>query len=101
MNGDGRETSRAALAANVCGVLAFCGGFGFSFSIVGLLLGLPAIILGYVARARVRQNPELGGNWLAFTGLILGYLSLSIGLAIIMLILLAFTYPHPWWMEHH
>jgi competence protein ComGC len=44
---------------------------------LGLFAGVPAIIMGHIARGRSQKNPaQYGGAGLALTGLILGYLSI-------------------------
>lgn len=47
----------------------------------GLAIGcLPAIVLGHLARARIRRNPALGGKRLAMAGLAIGYIMLVLTL---------------------
>jgi hypothetical protein len=61
--------SSLAVASLVCGVL--------SLSAVPLILAIPAIICGHLARQRIRRSEgALGGDGLALGGLITGYLSL-------------------------
>jgi len=51
-------------------------------SILSIFLGplgcVPGIICGHIARARIRRNPNLGGDGLALAGLIVGYLFLAL-----------------------
>src|SRR5690349_13600248 len=48
-----------------------------SVSCLGLLTGIPAIILGHKAYNRTRRAPErYGGSGLAIAGLALGYVSI-------------------------
>lgn len=50
---------------------------------LGPLTGIPAIILGHKAYGRARREPAVfGGAGLALAGLILGYVSLVVGLAV-------------------
>ena len=57
-----------ATGSLVCGIL--------SLTCLSVLAGIPAIILGHVAVARVSSDPELhGGKDRAVAGLIMGYLS--------------------------
>ena len=53
-----------------------------SLSIASLLLGplgcIPGIILGYLAKAQIRQNPRLQGLELAQAGIIVGYCFLAL-----------------------
>lgn len=61
-------TSDKALASMILGLCVFVAGF---------LAGLPAVILGHMAKTEIRKsNGRLRGDGMALTGLILGYLSL-------------------------
>ncbi|MDL2077821.1 DUF1707 and DUF4190 domain-containing protein [Streptomyces sp. GXMU-J15] len=60
-----RPTNGQAIASAVCGVLCL-----FSLG----LTGIPAIVLGHSARAEIRRTGE-GGDGLALTGLVLGWMS--------------------------
>jgi len=44
----------------------------------GILLGLPAIVIGHVARVRLRRALEHSGKGLATAGLALGYINLAL-----------------------
>ncbi|MDT9697913.1 DUF1707 and DUF4190 domain-containing protein [Streptomyces sp. P17] len=59
------RTNGKAVGAGVCGVLCLVS-FG--------LTGIPAVVLGHSARAEIRRTGE-GGDGLALTGLVLGWLS--------------------------
>ncbi|MGW0334393.1 DUF1707 and DUF4190 domain-containing protein [Streptomyces sp. NPDC003011] len=59
------RTNGKAVAAAVCGLLCVPT-FG--------LTGLPAVVLGHVARSEIQRTGE-GGDGLAITGLVLGWLS--------------------------
>ncbi len=62
------QSSGMAISSLVCGILGF-----FTFG----LASLPAIITGHLARSRIKKSSgALGGNGIALTGLILGYLCL-------------------------
>ena len=63
-------TPGVATASLVLGILAFvCG---------GPILGIPAIICGHVARAKIgRSAGEAGGGGIALAGLLLGYVNLA------------------------
>jgi hypothetical protein len=81
---EGREpvaegTSGLATAAMICGILSLCG--------LGLLAGIPAIILGIMALRGISQSEgRLAGNGSAIAGLVLGAFSLIItGLAVALL----------------
>ncbi|HEX9554087.1 MAG TPA: DUF4190 domain-containing protein, partial [Streptosporangiaceae bacterium] len=60
------QTNGLAVAALICGVAQI---------MAGPLTGIPAIILGHIARSRIRQTGEQGAG-LALAGLILGYAGL-------------------------
>jgi hypothetical protein len=68
----------------ICGILGL--------TVFSLLAGVPAIILGHMARSRIAHSMgRLGGSGMALAGLIMGYISL----AMIPLVLLAlFAGPH-------
>jgi hypothetical protein len=62
-----RATSGKAITSLVLGIASFC---------LPVLLGIPAIILGFLGLSDVRREPErVGGKGLALTGMILGVLS--------------------------
>lgn len=66
-----RPTNQLAIAALVCA----CAQLFFS-----VLTGIPAVILGHMARRQIRQTGE-NGDGMALAGLILGYI--GIGLSVI------------------
>ncbi|MET9526259.1 DUF1707 and DUF4190 domain-containing protein [Streptomyces coeruleorubidus] len=70
------QTNGKAVAAGVCGLLCV--------PTMGLT-GIPAVVLGHVARAEIRSRGELGDG-LALTGLVLGWLS-TVGWALVMVLL--------------
>ena len=71
------RTSGKAVAALVTGVLGLPGIF-----CCGFLSGIPAIILGLLARRDIKSSSgRLSGDGLALSGLVLGVLALSIGVA--------------------
>lgn len=70
-----RPTNQLAIAALVCG----CAQVFF-----WLLTGIPAVILGHMARRQIRQTGE-DGDGMALAGLILGYV--GIGLSVITAVL--------------
>ncbi len=69
-------TSGLAVGALVCGIAEI-----FTLG----LAGIPAIILGHMARANIRQTGERGDG-MAVAGLVLGYMALA-GWAFIMLVI--------------
>jgi len=66
-----RSTNGLAVGALVCGIVPFFG-------------GIPAVILGHVARGQIRKSGERGEG-MAVAGLVLGYLWISLWLMIILL----------------
>jgi len=64
-----RPTNGLAVAALVCGVCQF---------FLWFVAGIPAIVLGHMARRQIRQTGE-AGDGMALAGLILGYLGLALG----------------------
>ncbi len=68
-----RRTNGFAVGALACGIF-------------GLFLGLPAVILGHTARAQIRESGERGDG-MAIAGLVLGYLSLTIWMLIILVLI--------------
>ena len=70
-------------------VLGLAGLFLFS-----IFAGIPAIVLGHMARARIRQSMgQLQGAGMALAGLILGYISVAI---VPVMILMLFFGVHSW-----
>lgn len=79
-------TSDKALASMILGLCVFVAGF---------LAGLPAVILGHMAKTEIRKsNGGLRGDGMALTGLILGYLSLALLPIMIILIIAAIAIPN-------
>ncbi|MFF5481338.1 DUF1707 and DUF4190 domain-containing protein [Streptomyces sp. NPDC012935] len=72
-------TNGKAVGSAVCGVLCLVS-FG--------LTGIPAVALGHAARAEIRRTGE-GGDALALTGLVLGWLSTAAWAAMLTLMIVA------------
>jgi len=70
-------TNGLAIAALICGVAQV---------MAGPLTGIPAIILGHVARSRIRQTGEQGDG-LALAGLILGYVGLVLTIIVVIAVI--------------
>lgn len=77
------RTDGYAIASIVCSVGAFFGAF-----IVGSILG---IVFGKMARERLAADPTLAGEGLAQAGIILGWVGLAVGVAVLMLFLTVFS----------
>jgi uncharacterized membrane protein YidH (DUF202 family) len=76
-----QRTNRLARAALVCGILEPACLFP---------LAIIAIFLGHKARSQIRQNGERG-HGLATTGLILGYIGISL-IVVVLAVALAVAY---------
>ena len=66
------KTNDLAIASLACGLAQF---------VFGPLTGIPAIVLGHVARAQIRRTGEQGDG-LALAGLILGWAVAILGIAV-------------------
>ncbi len=85
------RTSGLAVAALtlacVAAVLAICSGF------LAIFPAIPAVVCGHLGRRECERDPLLGGSGFALAGLILGYISLGIGvmsmLGLVVMILVA------------
>jgi len=73
------QTNGLAIAALICGVAQIA---------AGPLTGIPAIILGHVARSRIRQTGEQGAG-MALAGVILGYVGLVLFVIVVIAIIAA------------
>ncbi|MEY9993519.1 hypothetical protein ABIE67_005551 [Streptomyces sp. V4I8] len=73
------QTNAKAVGSAVCGVLCLVS-FG--------LTGIPAVVLGHAARSEIRRTGE-GGDALALTGLVLGWLSNAAWAVLVTLMLVA------------
>jgi hypothetical protein len=71
-----RRTNSSAIAALVCGILAFCG---------LAPIAIVAVILGHKALTQIRRTGEHGYG-LAKAGLVLGYLALALGVLSLLMI---------------
>ncbi|MEU9184072.1 DUF1707 and DUF4190 domain-containing protein [Streptomyces sp. NPDC048484] len=72
------KTNEKAVGSAICGVLCLV-----TFGITGV----PAVILGHTARSEMRRTGE-GGDGLALTGLVFGWLS-TVGWALVLILLFA------------
>lgn len=72
---DFKPISRLAMAALFFGVLSL---------VLGLISGAAAIVCGHIARSQIKSNPSLRGSRMALAGLVLGYLTTALGLAILL-----------------
>ena len=66
-------TSGYATASLVCALIGlFCG---------GLLLGIPAVVFGEIAKKEIARNPNVGGEKMAAAGRIIGIIDIVFGTA--------------------
>jgi hypothetical protein len=87
-----RGTNSLAVAALVCGVAEF-----FTLG----LTAIPAVILGHMARGRIRRTGEQGSG-LALAGLILGYAAIILFVLIVAVgSMAAVRYGHSGPVESH
>jgi hypothetical protein len=77
------RTDGFAIASIVCSASAFFGTFVF-----GSVLG---IIFGKMSRARLAADPDLEGEGLAQTGIIVGWVGVALGLVFLLLGMAMFT----------
>ncbi len=78
------STSGLAIASMVCGIAGY-----LTCYFVGIL-GIPAVICGHMALARIRDSPvPVAGRGMAVAGLILGYLGILLTLAVFSLFIIA------------
>src|SRR5690349_6802826 len=69
MSQDNRK-SGLAIASLVLGITSMC---------LTVFTGVPAVIMGHIARSRAKRDPEnYGGEGLALGGLITGYIGIAI-----------------------
>jgi hypothetical protein len=70
-----------ALAALIIGILSLLIAWIPFIGILGAIGGLIALILGFVARGRIKRNAT-GGNGMAITGIVTGAIALVAGIAL-------------------
>ncbi len=79
-----QSTSGLAIASLVLGIL------GWVF--LPFLASIVAVVLGHMARAEIRSNPQLDGDGMAVAGIILGYLMIGICILAFFLLVLFFGF---------
>jgi hypothetical protein len=78
------STSGWAILSLIAGILAWLGVFGLG--------GIVAIISGYIAKNEIKNSAgRVGGNGLATTGLVLGWLNIVFACLGVCLVVLLFT----------
>lgn len=74
------QTSGLAIASLVCGISSV---ILLTTCFLGIIAGVPAVICGHMALNQIsRAYPPVAGRGMAIAGLVTGYLSLAIPLAI-------------------
>jgi hypothetical protein len=73
-------TNPLSIASLVCGLAQFLGFW--------VVTGIPAIIMGHIARRQIRERGEQGDG-MALAGLILGYIGLVLGIVLTIFIIVA------------
>lgn len=81
---EGRN-SPGSTAALVLGIL------GLVFLGYGLIFGILAVIFGMRARRAITRNPGLAGDGLAKAGLIMGWISIAVGLVFVLIFVLVLS----------
>jgi hypothetical protein len=80
-----RFTEPLAILSLTLSALSFvCCYFGFASAIAG-------IVLGHLARGKIRKNPDLNGDGLALAGLIIGYVAVTLQLLYLVFVILGFA----------
>jgi tetrahydromethanopterin S-methyltransferase subunit E len=77
------------MVMSICGVpLLFCYGFGGALALAGA-------ILGHVARRQVKTRME-AGDGMALAGIIIGWITVAIGIVVVGFLVWAFTHIDEW-----
>ncbi len=80
----GTRTNSLAVISLVAGILSF---FGHIVPIVGgFVVAVVAIVTGFIARGQIKQTGEQG-MWMANAGIIIGFIHIVLGFALLMLAL--------------
>ncbi len=79
------RTSVTAIISLITGIL----GLFSSFTGVGSLFSIAAVVTGHISKSEIKKNAgSVGGNGLATTGLITGYIGFAIGLCVCLIYIL-------------
>ena len=79
------RTSTAAVISLIAGILGF-------IQVLPVIGPIAAVISGHMAKSEIRKSGGMvTGNGMATTGLILGYVTLAIGLCLACIFILAFA----------
>lgn len=81
----GTRTSTTAIVSLIAGILGF-------FQIVPVIGPIVAVITGHMAKSEIKKGGGMvTGNGMATAGLILGYVTIAIGLCLTCIFILAFA----------
>ncbi len=81
----GSRTSTAAIISLIAGILGFV-------QILPVIGPIAAVIAGHMAKSEIKKSSGLvSGNGMATTGLVLGYVTIAIGLCLTCIFILAFA----------
>lgn len=78
-----------AVAALTLGILSIV--FFFLFFPIGFILGVLAIVFGFIGRARAKRDPRIGRKGMAMAGAILGIITVVLVVVIGILIGIVFS----------
>lgn len=94
------QTSGKAIASLVLGIVSLVGGWVLNIMLPffsgAFLLAVPAVILGHIALADIRRRPDLGGQGLAITGLVMGYIVIAFAVFALIMIAMFFSWLASW-----
>ena len=79
-----RPTSALAITSLVSGILGW--------TLLPFLGSIAAVICGHMARAEIRRDPNLDGDGMAVAGLVLGWVSIALGVLAILLVIVAILF---------
>ena len=85
------EGNTEAILALVLGIAGVIGAL-FTFGVLGVLLGVPAIVLGVLGRRKVTQGRTMQYGGLATGGLVTGIIAILTGVVIIALVALGIAF---------
>ena len=77
--------------ALVLGILGILGGL-VTFGVLGLLLGIPAIVLGVMGRRKVKQGRTMQHGGLAMGGFVTGIISTVLGVIFVALLIVGIAF---------
>ncbi len=79
------------MVALVLGIVGIIGAF-VTFGVLGVILGIPAIVLGVKGRRKVSQGHTLQHRGIATGGLVTGIIATVLGVAILALLVIGIAF---------